>query len=167
MNKRTCQIAGLVFSTSVACLGLTATTSGTQSRFEDLHRAEGRQREGCTNRSLQGSLATMVQGYFLDAPAPVPLRSLALTYFDGRGHTSQVDHGVIGGVTPPVDWAPATGTYKVNPDCTGESELNIPGNPASPLTIRFVIADDGNQLLSVLSEPGTAITSTGTRLTRR
>lgn len=80
---------------------------------------------------------------------------------------SQVDHAVVGGMTPPVDWSPATGTYKVNPDCTGESELNIPGNPLSPLTIHFVIADDGNQVFSVSSEPGTAITSTGTRVSRR
>ncbi len=65
------------------------------------------------------------------------------------------DHAVVEGMTPPVDWTPATGTYQVNPDCTGQAELNIPGNPLSPLSIRFVIADEGNLLLSVLSEPWT------------
>ena len=57
------------------------------------------------------------------------------------------DHAVVEGMTPPVDWTPATGTYQVNPDCTGQAELNIPGNPLSPLSIRFVIADEANLLL--------------------
>ena len=103
----------------------------------------------------------MVEGYFLAGAAQVPLRSVALTHFDGRGNVSQVDHAVVDGMTPPVDWAPATGTYNVNPDCTGESELNIPGNPLSPLSIRFVIADDGNLFRVRAIRAGTAITEQG------
>ena len=164
MNKR--HTSALVLSVGVVSIGLAAATPSTQSRFGE-PQTEARYRERCTNRSLQGDFATMVEGYFLAGAAQVPLRSVALTHFDGRGNVSQVDHAVVDGMTPPVDWTPATGTYKVNPDCTGESELNIPGNPASPLSIRFVIADDGNSLLSVLSEPGTAITSKSTRLSKR
>ena len=139
----------------------------TQVGRAELQQSEARLRTGCTNQSLQGNFATVVEGYFLAGAAQVPLRSVALTHFDGRGNSSQVDHAVVDGMTPPADWTPATGTYQVNPDCTGQSELNIPGNPLSPLTIRFVIADEGNLLLSVLSEPGTAITSKSTRLSRR
>ena len=164
MNKR--HTSALVLSVGIVSIGLAAATPSTQSRFGEAQ-TEARYRERCTNRSLQGDFATMVEGYFLAGAAQVPLRSVALTHFDGRGNVSQVDHAVVDGMTPPVDWTPATGTYKVNPDCTGESELNIPGNPASPLSIRFVIADDGNSLLSVLSEPGTAITSKSTRLSKR
>jgi hypothetical protein len=154
----------MLLTGSVVCFGLATVTTNTQGMFGTIHQqSEGRQQ--CTNRSLSGSFATMVEGEFLGVPAPAPLRSVALTKFDGRGNVSQVDHAVIGGMTPPVDWAPATGTYEVNPDCTGKSTLNIPGNP--PMTIHFVIADDGNELLSVLSVPGTAITSRSIRAASR
>jgi hypothetical protein len=152
---------------SIGIFALAVATPTMQGRFGETQQPDARHHERCTNRSLQGDFATMVEGYFLAGPDQVPLRTVALTYFDGRGNVTQVDHAVANGMTPPVEWTPATGTYSVNPDCTGESELNIPGNPASPLSIRFVIADDGNLLLSVLSEPGTAITSKSTRLTRR
>ena len=164
---RTRHIAAVVLSIAIVGFGLATATSGTQVRHEDLQQAEARHRVRCTNQSLQGNFATMVEGYFLVGAAQVPLRSVALSHFDGRGNSSQVDHAVVEGMTPPVDWTPATGTYQVNPDCTGQAELNIPGNPLSPLNIRFVIADEGNLLLSVLSEPGTAITSKSTRLLRR
>ena len=162
MSKR--HIATVVLSIGVVGFGL---ATGTEVGRAAPPPSETQVRAGCTNRSLQGNFATVVEGYFIAGPAQVPLRSVALTHFDGRGNVSQVDHAVVDGMTPPVDWSPATGTYEVNPDCTGQSVLNIPGNPLSPLSIRFVIADDGNLLLSVLSEPGTAITSTGTRLSRR
>ena len=165
MNKR--HIAAVVLSIGIVGVGLATAASGTQVRPGELQQTEARHRIRCTNHSLQGNFATIVEGYFLAGPAQVPLRSVALSYFDGRGNVSQVDHAVVDGMTPPADWTPATGTYEVNPDCTGQSELNIPGNPLSPLSIRFVIADDGNLLLSVLSEPGTAITSKSTRLSRR
>ena len=165
MSKR--HMGAVVLSISIVGLGVTSATSGTQARLGEPQQAEGRHRVRCTNQSLQGNFATMVEGYFLAGAAQVPLRSVALNYLDGRGHSSQVDHGVVDGMTPPADWTPATGTYEVNPDCTGQAELNIPGNPLSPLTLRFVIADEGNLLLSVLSESGTAITSKSTRLSRR
>jgi hypothetical protein len=165
MSKR--HIAAVVLSLSIVGFGLTPATSGTQVRPGEPQQTEAGHRVRCTNHSLQGNFATIVEGYFLAGAVQVPLRSVALTQFDGRGNTSQVDHAVVDGMTPPADWTPATGTYEVNPDCTGQSELNIPGNPLSPLSIRFVIADDGNLLLSVLSEPGTAITSTSTRLSRK
>jgi hypothetical protein len=165
MSKR--NISALALSIGAVCLGVATATPSTQGRSGELQPTDERHHERCTNRSLQGSFATMVEGYFLAGAAQVPLRSVALTHFDGRGTASQVDHAVVDGMVPPVDWASATGTYNVNPDCTGESELSIPGNPLSPLSIRFVIADDGNLLLSVLSEPGTAITSKSTRLSRR
>ena len=105
----------------------------TQGRFSELQQAEARHRERCTNRSLQGYFATMVEGYFLAGAAQVPLRSVALTHFDGRGNVSQVDHAVVDGMTPPADWTPATGTYKVNPDCTGAVRVEHPREPGSHL----------------------------------
>ena len=118
----------------------------------------------CSNRSLRGAYAFAIEGVFVDAPTPLPLRGVALTYFDGRGHLAQVDHVVFNGVLPPQDWTPATGTYRVNADCTGEAEIIIPGSPFSPVTLRLVVGEDGTQLRTVVSKPGYVVSSTATKV---
>ena len=47
----------------------------------------------------------------------------------------------------------ATGTYKVNPDCTGTYIL--PGT-----TLFFVIADSGNEIHAVCIDPGVVLNHT-------
>jgi len=163
MKSRTLQISLLALSPVLACV-LVGWNTSVLAQSGDRSSTSANADRRCSNRTLQGTFATVVEGFFLGAPSPLPFRSVAMTRFDGFGNVSQVDHVVFNGTPPPVDWSPATGTYNVNPDCTGESELDIPGNPSSPLTIRFVIGDNGNLLLSVLSEAGYAVTSTGTKL---
>lgn len=118
----------------------------------------------CSNRSLRGAYAFAIEGVFVDAPAPLPLRGVALTYFDGRGNLAQVDHVVFNGVLPPQDWTPATGTYRINADCTGQAEIIIPGSPFSPVTLRLVVGDGGAQLRTVVSKPGYVVSSTATKV---
>jgi hypothetical protein len=47
-------------------------------------------------------------------------------------------------------FATNSGTYSVNPDCTGESIVNTPNSPV-PLDLFFVIVDDGKELREVLN----------------
>ena len=157
----------VVLSISIVGFGVVTATSGTQGRAGELRQTEARHRVRCTNCSLQGDFATMVEGYFLAGPAQVPLRSVALSYFDGRGNVSQVEsrrrrrHDATRRLDAGHRHLPGQSGLQ------GQSELNIPGNPLSPLSIRFVIADDGNLLLSVLSEPVRPSRSKSTRLSRR
>ena len=118
----------------------------------------------CSNRTLRGDYAFHIEGVFVDAPSPLPLRGVALTHFDGKGKLTQVDHVVFNGMPPPVDWTPATGTYRMNADCTGEAEIVIPGSPFSPVTLRLVVGDAGNRIETVVSKPGYAVTSTATKV---
>lgn len=120
----------------------------------------------CSNRTLRGDYAFTIEGLFVDAPTPLPLRGVAMTHFDGKGKLSQVDHVVFNGTLPPVDWTPATGTYRINADCTGEAEIIIPGSPFSPVILRLVVGDDGDRIRTVVSKPGYAVTSTATRVKR-
>jgi hypothetical protein len=120
----------------------------------------------CSNRTLRGDYAFTIEGFFVDAPTPLPLRGVAITHFDGKGTLSQVDHVVFNGTLPPVDWTPATGTYRLNANCTGEAEIIIPGSPFSPVILRLVVSDDGNQVRTVVSKPGYVVTSTATRVER-
>lgn len=118
----------------------------------------------CSNHTLKGLYAFHIEGVFVDSPVPLPLSGVAMTRFDGRGKLRQVDHVVFNGMTPPVDWTPATGTYRVNPDCTGEAEIIIPGSPFSPVTLRLVVGDAGHRIETVVSKPGYVVTSSATKV---
>jgi hypothetical protein len=103
--------------------------------------------QGCSNRTLSGDYGFTIEGTILDAN--LPIRGLALQHYDGRGHITQVDHVVFGGYPPSQDWTPGTGTYTVNPDCTGSGVINSPSNP-TPVAIHFVIVDHGRQIKQVV-----------------
>jgi hypothetical protein len=149
-------IAGVLLSPTTPALAQQGDSSSTRA-FDN-----GR----CSNRTLRGDYAFHVEGVFVDAPSPLPLRGVALTHFDGRGHLTQVDHVVFNGMLPLMDWTPATGTYRINADCTGEAEIIIPGSPFSPVTLRLVVGDDGSRIETVVSKPGYVVTSTATKVNR-
>jgi hypothetical protein len=130
---------------------------------------------GCSNSTLNGNYAFQITGQILaPAPAAGPVSGVALTLFDGNGNLTQVDNVVHNGVAPIEDWRPATGTYSVNPNCTGTFTFTPqPTNPqdASPaLTLHFVVTRDGAQIrTTVTGSPTTppfmaAITSVGVRM---
>jgi len=119
---------------------------------------------GCSNATLRGSFAFDIDGAFLDAPVPLLLKGVAMTRFDGRGNVTQVDHVVFNGTPPPEDWTPATGWYRLNADCTGEMELDIPGSPFSPVILRVSVGAGGTHINTVVSKAGYVVSSTGTKV---
>lgn len=127
---------------------------------------------GCSNRTIKGTYAFRISGFILNAatpPVPVNYRDgVAITTFDGNGNLRQVDFVVGNGVSSvnnPADLDPAsdfntgeTGTYQVNPDCTGSAEIDFPAPPGGqvPLTgavikLKFVISDHGRKMNTVVS----------------
>ena len=119
---------------------------------------------GCSNATLNGSFAFDVDGAFVDAPVPLPLKGVAMTQFDGRGNLTQVDHIVFNGTPPPENWTPATGWYHLNADCTGEMEIDIPGSPFSPVILRLSVGANGTHINTVVSKAGYVVSSTGTKV---
>jgi hypothetical protein len=73
-----------------------------------------------------------------------------MTNFDGKGDLTQVDHVLVSGVTPPVEWTAGTGTDSVNQDCTGTAVINVPGNPFSPVKLHFVVVRQGKEIHTVV-----------------
>ena len=118
------------------------------------------QHAGCSDHSLHGDYAFVIDGTILTAPSPLLLRGVAMTHFDGNGNLSQVDFVTLNGVAGGSDWRPATGTYEINPDCTGKAQIIPVGAP--PLNLRLVVGDRGRQLWTVVI--GNATGSTGTRV---
>ena len=113
----------------------------------------------CSNKTLRGDYAFVIDGTIVTAPTPLLLRGVAMTQFDGDGNLSQVDFVTLNGAGGP-DWRPATGTYEIYPDCTGEAQIIPVGAP--PLNLRLVVGDRGRQVWTVVI--GNATGSTGTRV---
>ena len=107
----------------------------------------------CSNGSLRGNYGNTITGQFGQAPGPlIPLEGLALSHFDGMGHLSQADFTVVNGVPSGSDFSQVgdqTGTYTVNPDCTGTATIHFPNG--QQLDLKLVVVKGGREVFGVVS----------------
>src|SRR5215469_8392154 len=93
---------------------------------------------GCSNATLNGSYGFYSSGTVL--PARTPRITVGREVYDGNGHLSNTftvnDNGA-------VSHNASSGTYNVNPDCTGTIFTAL---GALQLRLDFVIADGGNEI---------------------
>ena len=91
------------------------------------------------------------------SPPPTTVVVNGIKVFDGQGNLTQRDYRGDNLAGP--DFAPQgqeTGTYQVNPDCTGSMviNLNLPNVPAGlssgVIEIKFVISDGGRHIHEVV-----------------
>lgn len=115
---------------------------------------------GCSNRTLSGDYGFALTGEIL-GPG-IQFRGVVMQHYDGKGNLTQVDHAVTNGVPPAEEWTPGSGTYTVNPDCTGSAVLIIPGNPSSPINLHFVVVNQGKQINQVVD--ANAVTAVGIKV---
>ena len=75
------------------------------------------QNKGCSNATLKGTFSHTASGFEIAPPAIAgPVAGVGMDIFDGNGGvTVTVTVSLNGNIVPLI----ATGTYKVNPDCTG------------------------------------------------
>jgi hypothetical protein len=114
---------------------------------------------GCSNATLKGPYAFAIQGELVGILAsgtlhpfdpPIPLNALAMANFDGMGHFTQVDFAMQDGKVrggspiPPAFEGDESGPYTVNPDCTGNFEIDSP--TGSKIKVVFVLANEGSQM---------------------
>jgi len=110
-------------------------------------RADSQDTIACTDRTLQGDYGSQIEGTILGPN--LPFRGLAMAHFDGQGNITQVDHIVFNGIPPAIEWTPGTGTYSVNPDCTGAAVINSPSGQG-PVNLHFVVVNHGKQINQVV-----------------
>ena len=116
----------------------------------------------CSNSTIQGSYAFTLHGtIFLPNGATILLDGIALQTFDGKGNVRQVDAVADNGFLTP-GWRPGTGSYSVNPDCTGTETLVVPDMP--DLHLQMIVAQCGNTIHQVVIDPGIATTAEGERI---
>jgi len=116
--------------------------------------------KGCSNTSIKGTFAFRGTGSVFDPAATVLLSVLFAQTFDGNGGLTatgfQSHNGNILQVTQ-------TGSYTVNPDCTGTYTAMV--FPMG-LTVHFffVVTDSGNELQVLSTDPHTLISGPARRL---
>jgi hypothetical protein len=105
----------------------------------------------CFDRTLSGDYGFVSEGVLLPAPGvSLQFRSTGMAHFDGKGNLTWVEHTVINGVLlEPGFTTAATGSYAVDPDCTGTAIVNTPNSPV-PLNLGFVVVKQGSEVHAVL-----------------
>ena len=117
--------------------------------------------KGCSNAILRGTFAYTSTGYIAAPPAIAgPFAETGTQTFDGSGGTAAAVTLSQNGNILPVT---ITGTYTVNPDCTGTMTLQV---SAIDVTVHvfFVIDDSGDGFQAIETDPGLVITRIGRRL---
>ena len=132
--------------------------------------AKAASNKGCSVASLNGTYADKDTGFIIPGAnaAPLPFAGVNAITFDGNGNMTATGFSSVGGSgAPQVE----TGTYTVNPDCTGKYSVTIcSAEPCTPQTSGsipadafFVIDDTLSELQIVITDLGNVITCVARR----
>jgi hypothetical protein len=104
--------------------------------------------KGCSDATLKGTYADQDTGTIVGLG---PFAGVNLDTFNGKGKlTISGVSSVNGSISTGVE----TGTYHVNPDCTGTYKVEGGGITVDAF---FVIDEDGNELKIVITDDGNVI----------
>jgi hypothetical protein len=112
----------------------------------------------CNNMLIKGDYGFSIEGTKLAGPPMTPTGpqvGVAMTHFNGDdlngvGTLTQIDAVTIGGQqVSDFSHKPASGTYTVNPDCTGSFTLTFYDNRPT-VTTYFVVVDNGSEIDTVV-----------------
>jgi hypothetical protein len=116
----------------------------------------------CSNSTIRGSYAYTIHGQVFIPNGPTLLiDGLARTTFDGEGNVTELDAIAANGNAAP-GWVSNTGTYSVNPDCTGTITVTNGNQPL--IHGQMIVAQSGNTIHEMLIDPGFATTADGERI---
>ena len=112
------------------------------------------ERKECSVANLEGSFVRKDTGFVTAPPANAgPLAGVHLVTFDGNGSFMSAGFSSLNGN---VSESTATGTYTVNPDCTG-TYMSVSSTGRTG-TAFFVIANNGNEMHILPTNTGGTIT---------
>ncbi len=116
----------------------------------------------CSNATIHGSYAFTIHGtVFLPNGATLLIDGLAKTTFDGNGNLTQLDAVATNGNVPP-GWRLSTGTYSLQPNCTGTMTVTNGDQPL--LHLQIIVAQSGNTIHDMVMDPGFATTAEAERI---
>lgn len=100
----------------------------------------------CSNRTLKGSYGELLNGTILGYG---PFTVVGVATFDGDGNWSRVETSNVNGQVFPET---LTGTYTVNPDCSGTALMTNGESSA------FVIVNEGRKIFAMGTNPIAVLT---------
>ena len=110
----------------------------------------------CSTSRLRGTYTFKMEGF---NPGTTAFAAVGLQTFDGHGGFSTVNTISVGGsIGAGYSF---TGTYTVNPDCSGTMTANFGGGVTS--TGYFVATQTGKQLYTIITDPGAVVTGVFTK----
>jgi hypothetical protein len=113
---------------------------------------------------LRGTFAYTSTGTITSPPSIAgPVAEVGTQTFDGNGNTTATAW------LAEVGQLSITGTYTVNPDCTGTFTLQVTFPPSTgvgvvPVDVFFVIDNGGDEFQAIETDAGFVITRIGRRL---
>ena len=118
----------------------------------------------CSNMTLKGTWANSIHGQiFLPDGTTLLVAGVSMATYDGEGNFTGVDAvGVNGNIVP--GWRSGSGTYTVNPDCTGTSTSVVAGGP--DLHVQFIVSPSGSTSHFVVLNPGFATAGDSERISK-
>jgi hypothetical protein len=111
---------------------------------------------GCSNASLRETIAFSCGGTvgITATNTGVPAAGVGVVTFDGKGGTSGTQTVTADGAIFLGPFAPFTGTYTVNPDCTASATFSPPGASMT----HFDIAIFKTGFFGIETDAGTEVT---------
>jgi hypothetical protein len=146
-------------SALAACAVLSGSLQAAEPDYEHHH-----DRFVCTNETLKGIYGFVLTGMRPTGPGTpqVAVVGTALTTFHGDGTLDQFDNINVNLPTVPLQPdRPGTGTYSLNPDCSGTMTLTAGG---MTLALSIVVVDRGREVRAAVMTPNVIVTSNGRKI---
>ena len=144
-NSNVIKIGTVVFAGLLLFLNLTAA------------QADNRDPKPCSVATLEGGFGYTVTGALVSGTFAGPFAAAGKLTFDGMGNFENIRTiSRNGNILPNEE---GSGTYTVNPDCTGTFTFTEGG--VVTLGTDIVIDDNGNEIRMVATSPGTVLTIVG------
>ena len=115
--------------------------------------------QSCSNKTIKGDYGCSLNGSLIFWETQLPFVGVTMGHNDGEGNSTGVEHVVVNGNSFDSGWDTNTGTYTVNPDCTGKTMAFSPNSP-DPIIGYFVVVDNGKQTYSVNGQHALSIVCT-------
>lgn len=117
----------------------------------------------CSAETIKGSYGISTTGSIVFAGPVGLVADVGVITFDGNGGASQTTTVSLNGMIIPSRTS-LSGSYVVNPDCTGDVSLMLPG-PTGPITStsNMVIVNHGKELRTIVTGVGRVLSGTAER----
>jgi hypothetical protein len=110
--------------------------------------------EQCTTAGLKGNYGFAASGYFANGKVNAPIVATGVTTLDGNGNVTAT---VTASFNGNIQTFPYTGTYNVNPDCTGLVTATPGSGLSNSRSLSFKAGPKFSALRTILGTAGQSI----------